>query len=693
MAVVVTITAPTAGATVVSGSPTVTWTVEDEDGNTLDQTFFQCGAYRVEDRTRGAPLNQAAPPPFDYMPVAASGYPNLPYGVVPNPIEIRQSAKQFTFSGAYPSTGALPEDEYYVWLHVIVQETDPNDPLRVISRESGVATVRFEVGPNTIASVPRLRVQDGFPLPPPTILSPTANQAWDALSTADGPVQVGLQFPDGIVPSEVKVAGYRRTDWNFDTNQGEALPLVYTDRAPYEAPTPRSAEWIDIAPFEQDPVNNRRTWTLTFDGSEGVAAFPNGRWVVAVRYNSEVTARVTEFDPANGFTREAHRYDASQAAWVAFGVSNSFDNTIIPDRVVSTPTARPAITWPRNRIANEVGSPLHLMWHYANRRGVGQKSVNVRRILAGGTNAGTRYLSRSTAGVYTWVTALATDGTTDIPIRSEELALAFGGGVTDSWGGLTWGTHSFAVRPTSDAGVVGDWSSELTVDVYRRLTLQTFTASVNADGFIACRWTHNGSTGNNRQARYRIQVFDSDGNIVSGTSDRREDQYNTRWPRAVIGNQGAFVLNRTLPSKGPVANGTYNVVLTIWDRYGNQAPQREQSVTVNNTAPPTVVVVPRVYDHNDVLQPGTSGLIEGMYVGIGMTGVTTAIHEVRLERRQFSNLYFPLDDVEEVIATLPRGTASSLPRWNDETVIDGVEYSYRAVSVAANGAETEGAWV
>ena len=120
------------------------------------------------------------------------------------------------------------------------------------------------------------------------------------------------------------------------------------------------------------------------------------------------------------------------------------------------PTTAPSVTWPRNRTSNEVATALDLRWVFNDRRGIGQRSVQVRRVLSGGTNAGTRYLARSSQEVYSWVTALdTTNNTTDIPIRSEHLRLAAGTAVGTGWGQIAWGTHQFAVRPTSERRSAG----------------------------------------------------------------------------------------------------------------------------------------------------------------------------------------------------------------------------------------------
>ena len=66
----------TSSATNSGGSPNVTWNIPD---TTITQSLYQIGAYRVNDRAPGQPLNQVTPP-FRFHPVAASGYPSLPYG-------------------------------------------------------------------------------------------------------------------------------------------------------------------------------------------------------------------------------------------------------------------------------------------------------------------------------------------------------------------------------------------------------------------------------------------------------------------------------------------------------------------------------------------------------------------------------------------------------------------------------------
>ena len=674
----ISITAPAAGATV-GAAPTVTWTLPAG----VTRCKFQIGAYRTGDRTSGAPLTQAAPPPFDYHPVAASGYPNLAYGVTPDPVLI-EGPPSFTFSGGNLSTGALPNGSYIIWLHVVVETLNDNNEVTQV--DNGVATVSVTVAGSTIQEPRRIPRDENTPPGPPTILAPTEGQA-----LTSGAVAVQVQVPPGISPSEFKAAVYRFEDFYGDVRN----PVVFTDRDEPGRGTTGGAEWVPATEFPLQLVSGRATWTLTFGASSvlptEIPNSPTGGWVMAVRYNWEETARILSFNPRTGFTRVKHRFRASQAAIRHFDVSGSTDDYDIPDLYEYTPTARPSVTWPRRRTRGDQSLPFDLRWQYHNRRGVAQRSVNVRRRLTGGTNAGTRYLARSTAGVFSWVTALATDGTTDIALRSELLQLQPNAAVGTGWGRVPWGTHNFAVRPTSQAGVLGDWSDDLQVDVYRKLTITSINATV-VGGYIQVRWAHDGSSGNNRQARYRIQVFDSTTNaFVTGTSDRPATPDHAR---AVPGDLTSFTFNRTQQySLGPVRNGTYRVVLTLWGAYGDESEQNSDSVTVNNTAPTAPAITPRVYDHNDQVQPGTTGLIPGEYVGIAF-GAVTGLHAVRLERRDFSRTDGrELQDDPQQVALLPLGEATSLDRFNDYLVDDGTEYEYRPVAIAPTGAETEGGWV
>ena len=150
----------------------------------------------------------------------------------------------------------------------------------------------------------------------------------------------------------------------------------------------------------------------------------------------------------------------------------------------------------------------------------------------------------------------------------------------------------------------GGWSQALPVDVYRRLTITSLSASV-VGGFMRAVWAHDGSTGNNSQRRFRVQVFDSNRRFVTGTSDRPEEPFRAR---AVLGDDLSFTFNRTAEnSLGPVKNGTYTVVVTLWDAYGNRSEERSTSVSVTNTAPAAVAVTPRVYNHLDQVQTGADG--------------------------------------------------------------------------------------
>ena len=684
----VTLTAP---ATNTGGSPTITWTLPSG----TNQTFYQIGAYRVGDRS-DAPLTQAAPPPFAYHPVAASGFPAIPYGVVPDPQLIRTTTQSFTFDGSYPSTRALPNGTYIIWVHIIEDVLNDNNEITV--RNNGVATAQIVVSGSTAQQPPRLLRFDrsGRPVyvapPAPILLTPTAGQ-----ELPNGAVSVAIQMPvAGIIPSDIKIAIYRRIDWDFDRRRSNFNPVRFTDRDGDGPGARGGAEWVPINEWSPPTrVGGTLTWTVVFGASTSVPdEVPNGMWVLACKYNTEVTAAILSFDPATGLARVEHRYHSSEITVREFEVSGSTEDFTPPDPYAYMPTTAPSATWPRNRTNNEVAEPLDLRWTYNDRRGIGQRSVQVRRILSGGTNAGTRYLARSSLGVYSWVTALdTTNNTTDIPIRSEHLRLAAGTAVGTGWGQIAWGTHQFAVRPTSESGAQGDWSDNLTVDVYRRLTITALTVAVTG-GFITATWTHDAATGNNAQARYRVQIFErnadgTNGAFVSGTSDRPETRDHAR---AVQGDNLTFTLNRTAPSLGPVKNGSYNVVVTLWDRYGTQSTPRADDITVTNTAPTAVAVTPRVYDHQDQVQVGTSGLIEGEYVGVAF-GTVTGLHSVRLERRDFSRTDGrQLEDEAQTIALLPLGTATALTRHNDYLVDHGTQYEYRSVAIATSGAETEGAW-
>ena len=676
----VTLTVP---ATNTGGSPTISWTLPSG----TNQTHFQIGAYRSGDRSDD-PLTQAAPPPFDYQPVAASGHPALPYGVVPDPEIIPSTTQQFTFGGGYPATRGLPNGTYIIWVHII--EDILNDEGRLIGQNSGVATGQIVVSGSTIQEPRRLPRTTYEAPPPPVIVTPV-----EGAPLTSGAVSVAIQFPAGIThPRDIKIAIYQSDDWDEDRRRATANPVRFTDRGGDGPGRDGGAEWVPIDEFLPfTSPGGVPTLTVVFGASvsvpDEVPNSPAGKtWVMAVKYNTEQTAHIISFDERTGFARVAHMYHSSEITVRSFTVTGSVDDYDQPDPFEYTPTAAPTATWPRNRIAAEVGGNLDLRWQYHNSRGVGQRSVQVRRILNGGTNAGTRYLSQATpGGAVSWVTALdTTGGTTDIAIRTEHLQLSPGTAVGTGWGGLTWGTHQFAIRPTSEAGTQGDWSNTLTVDVYRRLTISNVAATVTG-GFIVASWSHDGATGNNRQARYRVQIYEGR-RFVSGTSDRPETRDHAR---AVIGDDLSFTLNRTAPALGPVPNGTYRVRVTIWDRYGNQDAD-ETTVTVNNTAPTAVAVTPRVYDHRDMVQPGTSGLIPGEYVGVAFGTIPAGLHAVRLERQDFSRTDGRELAEASQVAFLPLGTSTSLARFNDYQVDHGAQYEYRAVAIAANGAEADGAW-
>ena len=687
-----------------NGSPTVSWMLPDDpDGNARTTCWYQVGAYREGDQDPNASLSQAAPPPFRFVPVAATGWPALAYGAVPDPILVGPLPPSFTFTGSRPSNGILPNGTYIIWLHVIVR--DFNDANEVINEDSGVAFMRNvrvtssvgEARPRIIRAAGRhgARVSPD----PPIIVTPVA--AVPPTTVQGSQLGAAIRVPDGVVPSHFQVAVYRGEDYDIGLRRANRSPIA---RSVNIGSTRASAEKVPSYEFPYDRTTE--TWTLNFGTGEvpelapGIPNSPPGKdWVLVVRYSWEDAGIITDYNPRTGLVREEHIHLTSHSAYRFFRVTGSFPwDGVIPDDYIYVPTVGPGIQWDTGTLRGEVGSSLRLDWHYQHRRGIGQRYVQIRRDLAGASNAGTRYLKR-VGRVLSWVTALDTtaDATTDLVQDADHIVLPPGTAVGTGWGGLTWGVHSFTIRAVSGDGEISPWSLPLLVSVYRQLSITSLSVPNVTNGFITATWAHDGATGNNRQTRYRVQVFDDRGRFVTGTSDRPSDPSHAR---ALPGDALTWTANRAAGSLGPVKNGTYNVVVTLWDIGGNET-QRSASVTVTNTAPPSAAttITPRIYDHqhrivNDPAtgMPATSGLHPGEYVGVGF-GTVTGLWGVRLERVEFSRRDGRLrDDEPQQIGLLPLGTATALERFNDYEVDDGVEYNYRATAISLQGAETVGSW-
>ena len=682
------------------GAPTIGWNVPADH----PQSLAQIGAYRVGDRS-DAPLTQAAPPPFDYAPVAATGFPNLSYGVVRDPVaaEFRGATPSFTFSGAYPSTGRIPNGTYIIWVHAQAYVRDEDETL--IRIDNGVATATIQVTSSPVTEpprVPRVGLGARTAADPATIITPAVGAP-----AVGGQVGATFSIPPFISPTFFQVAVYRREDYDTDLLRSERAPVARSDNPdtqPRAGNPDTAAERIPVEALpESTMVGGVEVWTLNFGATSPNEALgtltgpvPNGEYALVVKYAFEEAGEIIRYDPDRGVIRGPHKFLTSQPAYRIFEVQGSTEPEDVPDPFIYRPTLRPVVVFPRDAINAEVSEPLRLIWHYRHARGIDQESVEIRRVLSGGTNAGTRYLALSGNNLATqrWVTALdTTNDTTTIRARVggtdlvKGIDLVAGAAADRAWGGLAWGQHNFSVRATSGDGEITEWSDPVRVNVYRRLSILTLTPALDASGFVAVDWTHDGATGNNRQARYRVRLL-QDGRFVTGTTDGLADDH----ARALRGSDLTWTANRSDNSLGPVPNGTYDVEVTIWDPFGNET-QDITPVTVNNTLPTAVAVTPRVYDLDGVLQPGTSGLIAGDYVGVAFGAIPTGLHEVRLERREFSRRDGrTLRDEPITRAVLPLGTATSLARFNDLEVSDGVQYEYRAVAASLSGAERPGDW-
>ena len=154
-------------------------------------------------------------------------------------------------------------------------------------------------------------------------------------------------MPTRVVPSELKAAFYDTRWWDFDANApiDGVGPVAFTDRD--EPGSATGAEWVPIEEFPYSLVSGVPTWTLTL-GSSAVlpTELPDSLYLVAVRYNTEVTAKILSFNSRNGLVRARHRYDKSRAARRTFEVSGSTVVPVsVPDRVPYTSGTVPAVTW------------------------------------------------------------------------------------------------------------------------------------------------------------------------------------------------------------------------------------------------------------------------------------------------------------------------------------------------------------
>ena len=91
-----------------------------------------------------------------------------------------------------------------------------------------------------------------------------------------------------------------------------------------------------------DQGGRHLTWTVVFGASTSVPdEVPNGMWVMACKYNTEVTAAVLSFDPATGFARVAHRYHSSEITVREFSVMGSLRISPHPTRMCICPPPLP----------------------------------------------------------------------------------------------------------------------------------------------------------------------------------------------------------------------------------------------------------------------------------------------------------------------------------------------------------------
>ena len=74
--------------------------------------------------------------------------------MVPDPQLILTTTQSFTFDGSYPSTRALPNGTYIIWVHII--EDVLNDNNEITARNNGVATARIVVTGSTAQEPDRL---------------------------------------------------------------------------------------------------------------------------------------------------------------------------------------------------------------------------------------------------------------------------------------------------------------------------------------------------------------------------------------------------------------------------------------------------------------------------------------------------------------------------------------------------------
>ena len=184
-------------------------------------------------------------------------------------------------------------------------------------------------------------------------------------------MSVAIQMPvAGIIPSDIKIAIYQRTHWDFDRRRSNFNPVRFTDRDGDGPGARGGAEWVPISEWSPPTrVSGTLTWTVVFGASTSVPdEVPNGMWVLACKYNTEVTAAILSFDPATGLARVEHRYHSSEITVREFEVSGSTEDFTPPDPYVYMPTTAPSATWPRNRTSNEVSEPLDLRWTYNDRQ-------------------------------------------------------------------------------------------------------------------------------------------------------------------------------------------------------------------------------------------------------------------------------------------------------------------------------------
>ena len=177
-------------------------------------------------------------------------------------------------------------------------------------------------------------------------------------------------------------------------------------------------------------------------------------------------------------------------------------------------------------------------------------------------------------------------------------------------------------------------------------------------------------------------------------------------------------------TKGVLEDGDYTIRAKLIDQFGNAYGAASHNFSVSRPASIAMTTTPRVYDRDDNLQPGLTGVIPGRYVGLDISvdgnlaaadGFHTADGEggyVVVERKEYDRPSGEVNETPKILLPLlrPSGTTGTAPNikptftplftdsagrqvvFRDYQVERGVQYLYRLKAVNRYGNSVTSAW-